>query len=92
MRLVTLSASDIITVQVCVFYLRNSNPATRLQEVLHISPTLGHGEFRLPDTHQSELATAHHSDHLTISTVTLTTAGEGTWMLGTDRGRTWLAR
>lgn len=22
----------------------------------------------------------------------LTTAGEGTWMLGTDRGRTWLAR
>lgn len=30
-----------------VCYLRDSDPATRLQEVLHIAPTFGHGEFGL---------------------------------------------
>lgn len=33
----------------CGCYLWDSDPATRLQEVLHVSSTFGHGEFRLQD-------------------------------------------
>lgn len=33
-----------------IHYLWNSNPTTRLQEVLHVPSTFGHGEFRLRDT------------------------------------------
>ena len=36
-------------VRVCVCYLWDSNPATRLQEILNVPSTFGHGEFRLQD-------------------------------------------
>lgn len=66
-------------------YLRDSDPAAGLKEVLHVSPTFGHGEFGLQ---RRRGVTPVDEQMVALTGTTLTTAGEGTWMLGTERGLT----
>lgn len=69
----------------CVRYLWNADPSTRLEEVLNVSSTLGHGEFGL-QTQRPVLITS--SDLVSCSVIIICThhggggdvdAGDGSW-------------
>lgn len=76
-----------------VSYLINADLPTRLEEVVNVTPTSCHCQFRLQKKLRSVYwRMAHGEINYKMAKRILTTAGEGTCILATDRGLTWFAR
>lgn len=75
-----------------VSYLINANLPTRLEEVVDVTPTSCHRQFRLQKKNVEVRLPTYENSCSQNDEKILTTAGEGTCILATDRGLTWFAR
>lgn len=84
------TSSELVN-KIDVSYLINANLPTCLEEVVDVTPASCHRQFRLQKILRSvyrytKTCTSRNGEKI------LTTAGEGTCILATDRGLTWFAR